>query len=453
MPPGTIGGVRVRETAFVLAIALVTTILVVAGVAVLRTLPPGPDRHMPVDGYESPLEEVPPGWPGVEISDPRTAYLPSIQGGDVIDGPVVLASGTVERSGFTLYAYTQGRRDAAVECLGFVGFPAKGASLSAAPDVVTCADAPAVPEQQDVAFIGTGSAARPDLEANFGFVSERVDKIYVVGGENLGGFEIPTLDGLDGWNVKPFLFVPSADAGGLEVDAVVGDGMVMPLAFADICHPSSVGGTCRTEVRQELPIDSPVDVPRPLAAGSWPEVTYGGDFEPYVDHEMSADGVLDPGVVGQKTVIAYGTVQAAPWSLVAYNSRDADAPDQLNPSNDLFVTGLGGSSGDALYVTEPWSPNDFSAGRMSGDVGFDAIHGVVSPRIATVRLELDDGTVRELTLIPGPAGVSARYLVEFVPSIASGRLVAFDAAGSEVAQMCLRDMAAVSPGRDPCASP
>lgn len=40
------------------------------------------------------------------------------------------------------------------------------------------------------------------------------------------------------------------------------------------------------------------------SAGEWPEVSYGGDFTPYVDHVIDMEGVLDPGVVGKKHVVA-----------------------------------------------------------------------------------------------------------------------------------------------------
>ena len=90
---------------------------------------------------------------------------------------------------------------------------------------------------------------------------------------------------------------------------------------------------------------------------------------------------------------------------------------------------------------------------MHGDDDrFDSVHGIVSTRVDAVRLELSDGTVQDVRLIPGPAGVDARYFVLFVPHRAQGRLVALDAAGQEIEQMCLRDMMGVPPGDDPCAT-
>jgi hypothetical protein len=450
MPPGTRRRVRVRQAGFVALIALATAFAVAGGVILAGTLPHGRGTNPADDGYSSPLENVPPGWPSVQISDPSSAYLPPIADPNVSDGPVVLASGTVEGSAFTLYAYTRGRGDAATPCLGFVGFPTVGEPVTTAPDIVTCANAPAVPQQQDVAFIGAGSSERPDLEANFGFVSGRVDKIYVWGGGDLGMFEIQKLQALRGWDVAPFFFVPSAGAGPLEVDAI-GRDTILPLAHAEICHASSASGSCRTDVHQEFPLGSPVDVPVPLAAGSWPRVTFGGDFEPYVDHVVNADGVVDPGVVGTKTVIAYGTVQGAPWSLVAFNMRDAGAPDGLNPSSELFVTGVGGG-GSALHETSPWSPNDLGGSHgLVEPGGFDDITGVVSSRVSTVRVVLSDGTIRDADLIQGPQGVDASYFVMFLPARSEGRLVALDAEGNEIEQMCLRDMMGVAPGGDPCA--
>jgi hypothetical protein len=451
MAPSVRRRVRLRQAGLAAALGSVAALAIAFAVFAYGTaLTPRPDPTSTfdpaADGYTSPLEDVPPQWPAVDIRDPASAYVPSPNGEpNVTEGPVVLASGTVKGSSFTLYAYTLGRGADATPCLGFVGFAPAGQNTKAAPEAGTCANDPAVPQRQDVAFIGAGAAGVPGLEANFGFVSDRVDDIYVWGGGHLGMFEIPRLPRLDGWEASPFFFVPAPNAGPLEVSTRVNGGVV-PLAHADICLPADVSGTCRTTVRQDLPISSPVDVPLPLAAGGWPRVTHGGDFEPYVDHEANVDGVVDPGVIGEKTVIAYGTVQGAPWSLVAYNIRYPGAPGDVSPANDLFVTGVGGSSGATLFETTPWSPNDLAAGRMHGDgEGFDSIDGIVSMRVDAVRLELSDGTVQDVMLIPGPPGVDARYFVLFIPHRAQGRLVALDAAGQEVEQMCLPDMAGVPP--------
>jgi hypothetical protein len=453
MPAATAGRVRTRQTVWVATVgsfaAVALAVLVVAYGTVGSAPVPKPTFDPAADGFTSPLEDVPPHWPAVNIGDPADAWVPKLTDPHVVDGPAVLASGSVEGSRFTLYAYTERRGDATSACLGFVGFAAPGEPTRSAPDMATCSNAPAVPEERDVAFIGA-SSGDGRLEANFGFVSRRADVVYVWGGGRYGMFEITKLPSLDGWNVDPFFFVPAPDAGPLEVDARVHGG-VEELAHAEICGPSNVPGGCRTDVVQDLPLDSPVDVPLPLEAGARPIVTYGGDFEPYIDHEMNAEGVRDPGVVGAKTVIAYGTVQGAPWSLVAYNTRMTHAPDGVNPASDLFITGVGGG-GAALYETTPWRPNDIGAGRMNGGgQNFDSLPGVVSSRVAGVRLELADGTVRTLDLIPGPSGVAAQYFVTFLPHDVAGRLVALDASGQEIEQMCLRDMMGVPPGGDPCA--
>lgn len=457
MPLSVQRRVRLRQVGVAAALGSVAVLAIAVVVIAYGTaLAPRPDSTPTLDpaadGYTSPLEEVPPHWPAVDIHDPTSAYVPSLAGEPgVTEGPVVLASGTVNGASFMLYAYTLGHSPDATPCVGFVGFAPAGAPTKNAPDVSTCANEPAVPQGQDVAYIGGGAAEVPGLEANFGFVSDRVDVIYVWGGGRLGMFEVPRLPRLDGWNVSPFFFVPAPDAGPLEVHARV-DGGIVPLAHADICRPSEVSGTCRTQTYQDLPISSPVDVPLPLPAGAWPTVTYGGDFEPYVDHEANSDGVVDPGVVSEKTVIAYGTVQKAPWSLVAYNARYPGAPGDVSPASDFFVSGVGGHGGETLFIITPWSPNDLAAGRMNGeDDRFDSVHGIVSTRVGAVRLELWDGTVQDVTLIPGPAGVDARYFVLFIPHRAQGRLVALDATGQEVQQMCLRDMMGVPPGGDPCA--
>jgi hypothetical protein len=451
MPPGTVRRVRLRTATFVSGVALLVAVSLVAGLVLFDVLPRGSEGDRPARGNDSPRREVPPGWPQVQLEDPGSAFLPSMSDPGLTDGPVALVAGSVDGSAFTLFGYTLGAGADGTPCLGFVGFAPPGSPLE---DhfVGTCADEPAVPGDRDVAFIVAASPGRSDLEAVFGFASRRTDEVWVGAGGDLGSFPIELLPPLPVWDVTPFFFVPPADAGPLEALAVVGsDRQVMPLAHADLCTPAAAGGgTCRPDVLQDLPLSSPVDVPVPLARGAWPVITFGGEFEPYVDHEADARGVVDPGVVGTKAVIAYGTVQGAPWSLVAYNVRLSGAPGGLDPSSQLFVVGLGGG-GPALYETRPWSPNDLSASRGGADgVGFESVQGVVSLRVAAVRMELDDGTIREQRLIPGPDGVGAQYFVDFIPSGLTGRLVALDSDGTELEQMCLRDMAGLPPGGDPC---
>jgi hypothetical protein len=454
MPPRAHRRVRLRQagltTVFGCVVATLVAFVVVASGTIGGSAPRPISTFDPAaDGYTSPLEDVPPHWPAVDIADPADAYIPTISDPHVIDGPIVLASGTVDGSSFTLYAYTERRDGSNTACLGFVGFAAPGMPTRSAPDLTTCANAPAVPEEHDLAFIGAGSGDGR-LEANFGFVSGRADVVYVWGGGTYGMFSIPKLAALEGWKVDPFFFVPAMGAGPVEVDARLRGGL-LSLAHANICQPSDVPGGCRTEVVQDFPLTSPVDVPLPLAPGEWPIVTYGGDFAPYVDHQVDADGIRDPGVVGEKQVVAYGTVQAEPWSLVGYNLQYPGAPNGTSPAEDLSVGG-GGTTGATLYTQTPWRPNDLSAGRGHTDNnGFDSLDGLVSSRVSSVRLELTDGTVRQVRLFPGPSGVGARYFVIFIPHSSMGRLVALDASGREIEQMCLSDMMGVPPGGDRCA--
>jgi hypothetical protein len=441
MPKGTARSVRLRELAFAGGVAVAIVLMILATLTVFRTLPHG-DRnnpHVAGDGYASPLEDVPPGWPAVEVSDPAFAYIPNLASDpDVLDGPVVLASGSVDGSAFTFYAFTARRGNRTTECLGFAGFATPGESAGTAPDVQTCAYDPAVPENGDLALVGAGSAERPDLQANFGFVSRRVERIYVWGGEGLGMFEIPVLDGLEGWNASPYLFVPSVDAGPIEVE---GGQTSQPLARADVCHGSEISGSCRTDVQQLVPVGTDVDG-RSLEPGAWPEVTTGGEFTPYVDHVMSADGVLDAGVVGEKVVIAYGTVQGIPWSLAAFNVRDGGGwtgnggPDgEPGPAGELFL-GAGGTFGGgglALYATTPWQPDDLGvSGFGFGAAGVSGYAGVMSTRVDRVEVHLTEGEVRTVPLVDGPAGVDARYFIVWTPNEATGRIVAYDSEGAEI---------------------
>lgn len=79
---------------------------------------------------------------------------------------------------------------------------------------------------------------------------------------------------------------------------------------------------------------------------SWPDVTFGGSHEPYVDR------VLDESlyITRPKTVAAYGTVQGYPWSLVLFKKQgdpedeEPMAPDH-QPQPDRFEFFLGGTPG------------------------------------------------------------------------------------------------------------
>ncbi len=79
---------------------------------------------------------------------------------------------------------------------------------------------------------------------------------------------------------------------------------------------------------------------------SWPDVTFGGSHEPYIDQVL--DEMLY--ITRPKTVAAYGTVEGYPWSVVLFKKKgdpedeEPMAPDH-QPKADRFEFFLGGTPG------------------------------------------------------------------------------------------------------------
>ena len=427
----------VAGTALALLAAGVVAVLLVA-----QTIPRADHGDVGRPAASTRLGDAGSTWPVVEI-DPSVAWVPSMAGDStVIDGPTPLVAGTADGNAFTLYGYTTLERGEQIPCVGFAGFAPPGTPLSEAPDVGACADATAlIPEAVDLDMMGGGASADAPFEANFGFVSERVSRIGVWGGGNHGGeVSVTLLDGLDGWTLSPFLFIPSSDAGPVTVYA---DGR-QALATAGPCPPSDVLGACRAEVRQLAPAG--VSGPATSGPDGWPTVTLGGDFEPYVDHVVSQDGAVDPGVVGEKHVVAYGTVNGIPWSLTGFAASGGDWAGAEQPdgtpgaAGELFLGALGSMGGSSFSLSvAPSHPDDLrAAGVAFGDAALTGYAGIVSPRVASVELRPDGGDPIDVTLVDGPADVDARYFAVWTPNDLRGELVALDAAGEVIgsAPMC-----------------
>jgi hypothetical protein len=168
------------------------------------------------------------------------------------------------------------------------------------------------------------------------------------------------------------------------------------------------------------------------SAGEWPEVSYGGDFTPYVDHVIDMEGVLDPDVVGKKHVVAYGTVQGIPWSLTGFMSTD-HSYDPI-PVGELFLGPGGQFGGSGLGFSGP----QFGVrGTGFGSVGLTAYAGIVGESVAAVEFRPASGEARPIRLFEGPSTVSARYFVLWPPTGAVGEIVALDASGEVVDQASL----------------
>lgn len=437
MPAGTTLRVRSRQAVTATAVALVSTVSIVV-IAITYGSLSGPHvdpmRIDPTaDGYTSPLEKVPPRWPVVDIHDPLDAIVPRSVRLATVERPRVLAWGAVERVPFQLVGWNDAENG---PCLAFVPIDGASGEPSLA---ITCAGASpgAVPSERDLRAAVTSVDRERHVYPTFGFVSERVQTAWAWGGLRQGMFEIPLLGAPARWEALPFILFPPTDHPTIEVE-----GQAQQLARVEPCVPTNDSQSCQPVAEQLVPIGTDPTARIDLAPGEWPDVTLGGDFTPYVDHVVESDGRLDAGVVGEKVVIAYGTVEGVPWSLTAFNVRDGGGwtgnagPDgQPGPAGELFLGagGVFGGGGLALYATTPWQPNDLGASGFGFDAGgFIAYAGVVSPRVVNVEVRLIDGETRTIPLIDGPEGVDARYFILWVPDNATGRIVALNGSGAEI---------------------
>ena len=185
----------------------------------------------------------------------------------------------------------------------------------------------------------------------------------------------------------------------------------------------------------------------PPAPGTWPDVVNGADVAPYVDHEIDSRGVLDPGVIGQKVPIAWGTVQGIPWSLTAFmvdGRGDWEAhggPEGVpGPAGQLFLGAHGqfGGGGLSLYNTIPWLPRDLGLSSMAFGSGPLTVHvGVVADSVTAVQFRFEDGTEMSQAPIPGSPGVDAGYLLLWAPNDVGGTIQALEAKGSVLVEHVL----------------
>jgi hypothetical protein len=445
MPPGTVGRVRRRRAGTAAIVALATSAaLLVVSIAYVSLAPA--DRRQQggldpaADGYTSPLEEVPPGWPTVDVHDPGDTTIPLSVREGLPDAARLLVWGTVDGSDFELVGWD----GASGPCLAFVELPTlDGADLSG----TTCARTSpgAVPSERDVRAVTARVDSNRPFWPTFGFVSERARIVYAWGGLEQGMFRIPLLDDAETPGVRAFAFFPPTDAPTLEIY-----GRAQQLARADHC--SSVDAACEMTVQQLVPIGTDPPGHFDLAPGEWPVVTFGGNFTPYVDHEVNANGVLDPGVVGDKAVVAYGTVEGVPWSVTGFNVRSEG---EIVPSGQLFLGAFGALGGEwlgELRSDESPHPGYLSGGFTTVNSEISYLEGLVSPQVSAVRVLLENGDERYPELFRGPTGVDAKYFVLFVPLQATGRVYALDESGSVLSQLCLRHMFELPPGGDPCAT-
>jgi hypothetical protein len=91
----------------------------------------------------------------------------------------------------------------------------------------------------------------------------------------------------------------------------------------------------------------------------WPEVTWGGPIEPYIDR------VGDEGrfLAGPKKVVSHGTVAGIPWTLTAFTTKPVgewwEYEGPVGPEAEFFLGSdgeYGGGSSHAGFRRAPTSP-------------------------------------------------------------------------------------------------
>ena len=200
-----------------------------------------------------------------------------------------------------------------------------------------------------------------------------------------------------------------------------------------------------------MPGSGPTHLPEqpaivPPEPGAWPVVVNGGDVVPYIDHGVDVQGVLDPGVIGEKIPVGWGTVQGTPWTLTAFMVRGGDweahaGPDgSPGPAGELMLGPHGqfGGGGPSLFNTIPWLPRDLGLSSMAFGSGPLTVHlGVVADSVTAVQFRFEDGTEISQAPIPGPPGVDAGYCILWAPNDVGGTIRALDAEGSVLVEHVL----------------
>jgi hypothetical protein len=117
------------------------------------------------------------------------------------------------------------------------------------------------------------------------------------------------------------------------------------------------------------------------------------------------------------TVIAYGSVDGIPWRATGGHHCIG-----------LFVRHNGGTlCQDTGPQTRPGMAVDSSADGATGTIGY---MGALALAVARLEVRLDDGEVRSIGIVSGPAGSDVNYFVLFPPPRAPGLIVAMDRDGN-----------------------
>lgn len=165
----------------------------------------------------------------------------------------------------------------------------------------------------------------------------------------------------------------------------------------------------------------------------WPTVRYQAS-------EEIAAAVLETVVVrgdasSDEQVLAMGTVDDLPFGIVGHHEsrRGNEGWGECGtlvvggtPATDGEVGLAGGQCSEGWFVRVPaerdmLATTTFEAAPLNG---FETFFGIVSDRVASVHVTMDDGTVVDVPVIPGPDGWSINYVAFFAPFGEAGRVEA-----------------------------
>jgi len=164
----------------------------------------------------------------------------------------------------------------------------------------------------------------------------------------------------------------------------------------------------------------------------WPAVDFASEDRFPEVLSATNDSMRDP------VVLAAGTVEGAGFGVVVYQAGPGS--DEQGTCGATLVGAIfadKGSFGSGPFCSEGWAirvpaDRDMLAGTQFGSRTdtFETFSGIVSHRVASVRVTMDDGTVAEFPTIPGPADSPIDLVVFFAPFGLGGHVQALDADGN-----------------------
>jgi hypothetical protein len=161
----------------------------------------------------------------------------------------------------------------------------------------------------------------------------------------------------------------------------------------------------------------------------WPEVTFDGPDEPYVDRVGDEEDFLaDP-----KQVVAHGTVAGIPWTLAAYVTKPVgewwEHHGPVGPEMDFYLGSRGEYGGGSNHARIPEGTHLTMGGHFFGRFPeIMAWVGFVSERTHHLEIRLSDGRVRRVDPETALRGFP-RYFLLFPPRGPDAEVIAMDATG------------------------